>query len=177
LHAWLAALARFLFETISFDFAVIGFEALQPHLSGETLRLKSVPAARSVDYLLRIDRDLEWFPASATINSLYSMEAADSTTTLRCTCCETGFTSVCGYIRTKNEGCPFGMYYALIHTASHDPVVRISVSIGGWWKHDTFENRRALCVDINPVMPDTGVCRFKIPPTLHSATSNLSANG
>lgn len=28
--------------------------------------------------------------------------------------------------------------------------MRLSISIGDWWRHDTYENRFALCIDVTP---------------------------
>lgn len=28
--------------------------------------------------------------------------------------------------------------------------MRLSISVGEWWKHDTYENRHALCIDVTP---------------------------
>lgn len=55
-------------------------------------------------------------------------------------------TSVCGFI--SKFGRPYSVYYALIHNTGKDIFVRLSISVGEWWRHDTYENRYALCIDV-----------------------------
>ena len=78
----------------------------------------------------------------------YSLELANSTGRLKCSCCSAGMTSVCGFI-SKDER-PYSVYYALIHNTRKDVFVRLSISAGDWWRHDTYENRYALCIDVTP---------------------------
>lgn len=76
----------------------------------------------------------------------YSLELAPSTARLRCSCCTAGMTSVCGFISQWQR--PYSVYYALIHNTRKDVFVRLSISVGEWWRHDTYENRHALCIDV-----------------------------
>jgi hypothetical protein len=57
-------------------------------------------------------------------------------------------TSVCGFISLGER--PYSVYYALIHNSRKDIFVRISISVGDWWRHDSYENRHALCLDVTP---------------------------
>lgn len=171
--AWLAQLGRFVFEEVRFDLALIGFEALIPCVTGDLLQLTGVPADRPAGYLFRSENELEWFPPSAELKAKFSLEQDESEATLKCTCCDVGFTSVCGYIR--KAGIPYAMYYALIHNRADDPYVRISASVGEWWKHDTFEGRRALCVDVTPVGSER--LRLSIQPPSASPQQNVPQFG
>jgi hypothetical protein len=78
----------------------------------------------------------------------YSLELANSTARVNCTCCAEGMTSVCGFISKSEQ--PYSVYYALIHNNRKDTFVRLSISVGDWWRHDTYENRFALCIDVTP---------------------------
>lgn len=57
-------------------------------------------------------------------------------------------TSVSGFISKEER--PYSVYYALIHNTQKDIFVRLSISVGDWWRHDTYEDRYAVCVDITP---------------------------
>ena len=78
----------------------------------------------------------------------YTLELSNSTAQLRCSCCTVGMTSVCGFI-CKDER-PYSVYYALIHNTMKDIFVRLSVSVGDWWRHDTYKDRYAVCLDVTP---------------------------
>lgn len=78
----------------------------------------------------------------------YSLELANSTARVACSCCTAGMTSVCGFISKGKR--PYSVYYALIHNNRKDIFVRLSISVGDWWRHDTYDNRYALCIDVTP---------------------------
>lgn len=86
----------------------------------------------------------------------FSLELANSTARMKCSCCSAGMTSVCGFI-SKDER-PYSVYYALIHNTRKDVFVRLSISIGDWWRHDTYENRHAICLDVTPSRKEWRMC-------------------
>jgi hypothetical protein len=104
--------------------------------------------------------------------SQYSFELDESTATLTCSCCSAGLTSVCGFI--KKDDRPYCMYYALIHNNPNDVLLRLSVSIGEWWRHDTYENRHALCIDITPHGEN---CRMSVQDAAQSPQHNFAQFG
>lgn len=82
----------------------------------------------------------------------FSLELANSTARMRCSCCSAGMTSVCGFI-SKDER-PYSVYYALIHNTRKDVFVRLSISVGDWGRHDKYEDRYAICIDVTPGRQD-----------------------
>jgi hypothetical protein len=108
----------------------------------------------------------------------YSLELANSTTRLKCSCCSAGMTSVCGFI-SKGER-PYSVYYALIHNTRKDIFVRLSISIGDWWRHDSFENRYALCLDVTASGKDKGKNKdwhMTVLDAMHSPQQNFAKFG
>lgn len=102
----------------------------------------------------------------------YSLELANSTARLKCSCCAAGMTSVCGFI-SKGER-PYSVYYALIHNTRKDIFVRLSISIGDWWRHDTYENRYALCIDVTP---HDQHWRMSVQDSMYSPQQNFAKFG
>jgi hypothetical protein len=78
----------------------------------------------------------------------FSLELANTTARVNCSCCNSGMTSVCGFISRFDR--PYAVYYALIHNNRKDIFVRLSVSVGEWWRHESYENRHAMCMDVTP---------------------------
>lgn len=81
-------------------------------------------------------------------------------------------TSVCGFI-SRNDS-PYSVYYALIHNTSKDRFVRLSISIGDWWKHDSYRNRYAVCLDVTPAKK---TWRFRVVDPMYSPQQNLAKFG
>jgi hypothetical protein len=102
----------------------------------------------------------------------YSLDLANSTAQLNCSCCQVGMTSVCGFIRRNDQ--PYSVYYALIHNTRKDLFVRLSISVGDWWKHDSYENRYALCLDVTPRAKGW---RFSVLDPVYSPQQNLEKFG
>lgn len=102
----------------------------------------------------------------------YSLELSSSTAQVRCSCCNAGMTSVCGFI-SRNER-PYSVYYALIHNTRKDIFVRLSISIGDWWKHDSHANRYALCLDVTPHEQNW---RFSVLDPMYSPQQNFAKFG
>ena len=101
--------------------------------------------------------------------SVYSLELANSTARMKCSCCSAGMTSVCGFISKDNR--PYSVYYALIHNTRKDIFIRLSISIGDWWRHDTYENRYAVCIHVAPKEPKDKSWRMSIlDPHVFTAT-------
>jgi len=100
--------------------------------------------------------------------SPYSLELSNATAQVRCSCCNAGMTSVCGFISCNDR--PYSVYYALIHNTRKDIFVRLSISIGDWWKHDSYSNRFALCLDVTP---DQGEWRFSVLDPMYSPQQNF----
>lgn len=78
----------------------------------------------------------------------YNLELSDSTAHLRCSCCDAGMKSICGFVRKHSR--PYAMYYAALHENRADDFIRLSVSMGAGWENKDFTDRLALCVDITP---------------------------
>lgn len=102
----------------------------------------------------------------------YSLDLANSTAQLSCSCCRAGMTSICGFIR--RDGRPYSVYYALIHNTRKDIFVRLSVSVGDWWKHDSYQNRHALCLDVTPRAKSWN---FSVLSPVYSPQQNLEKFG
>src|SRR5215471_15813648 len=81
-------------------------------------------------------------------------------------------TSVCGFITRDDR--PYSVYYALIHNNRKDIFVRLSVSVGEWWNHKTYENRHALCLDVTPAKKN-----WRISPrdSIYSPQQNFAQFG
>jgi hypothetical protein len=103
---------------------------------------------------------------------VYSLELANSTAQLRCSCCHAGMTSVCGFISRHDR--PYSVYYALIHNTQKDIFVRLSISIGEWWKDGSYSNRVALCVDVTP---GRGKWQFSVLDPMYSPQQNFAKFG
>lgn len=112
------------------------------------------------------------FVSNGTSMSRYSLDLANSTAQLSCSCCHAGMTSVCGFIRRDDR--PYSVYYALIHNTPKDIFVRLSISIGDWWKHDSYENRHALCLDVTP---RANSWDFSVLDPVYSPQQNLDKFG
>lgn len=102
----------------------------------------------------------------------YSLELANSTARLKCSCCSVGMTSVCGFISRWER--PYSVYYALIHNTRKDVFVRLSISVGDWWKHESYEDRRALCLDVTPHGKSW---RMTMREAIHSPQQNFAKFG
>jgi len=102
----------------------------------------------------------------------YSLELARSTARLKCSCCTAGMTSVCGFISRWER--PYSVYYALIHNTQKDIFVRLSISVGDWWRHDTYEHRHALCIDVTP---DGKNWRMQVREAIDSPQRNFAKFG
>ena len=98
----------------------------------------------------------------------YSLELANSTSRLNCSCCTFGMTSVCGFI--SKDGRPYSVYYALIHNNRKDIFVRLSISVGEWWNHKSYENRYALCMDVTP---NRKTWRMSVRDAIYSPQQNF----
>lgn len=81
-------------------------------------------------------------------------------------------TSVCGFIRRGGQ--PYSVYYGLIHNSRKDLFVRLSISIGDWWRHDSYENRHALRLD---VIPQGKRWRFTVLDPVYSPQQNIDKFG
>jgi len=62
LDPWLAELGRFVFETVEFDLALVGWEVEFPSVSAESVKRGGVPSERYDGYLWRNGNGLEWHP-------------------------------------------------------------------------------------------------------------------
>lgn len=102
----------------------------------------------------------------------FSLELATSTARLKCSCCNAGMTSVCGFISRNDR--PYSVYYALIHNSRKDRFVRLSISVGEWWRHDTYENRHALCLDAT--LQDENL-RLSVRDPMHSPQQDFPKFG
>ena len=101
-----------------------------------------------------------------------SLELANSTARLKCSCCTAGMTSVCGFISRQDR--PYSVYYALIHNTRKDIFVRLSISVGEWWRHDRYENRHALCLDVMRVKEDV---RLTVRDPMYSPQEDFAKFG
>jgi hypothetical protein len=81
-------------------------------------------------------------------------------------------TSVCGFISRWDR--PYSVYYALIHNTRKDIFVRLSISVGDWWRHDTCENRHAACIDVTP---GSKRLRMTVLEPIHSPQQNFAKFG
>jgi len=101
----------------------------------------------------------------------YSLELANSTAWLRCSCCTAGTISVCGFVRQWER--PYSVYYALMHNSRQDIFARLSISVGEW-RHAGDETRFALCIEVTPRGEDWNM---SVLEPMHSPQQNLTAFG
>lgn len=79
---------------------------------------------------------------------------------------------MCGFISRGNR--PYSVYYALIHNTRKDVFVRVSISAGDWWRHDTYKNRYAICMDISP---SADKWRMSVLEPIYSPQQNFAKFG
>ena len=80
--------------------------------------------------------------------SKFSLELGPNVDEVTCSHCGKQLFSVCGFIAL--DGDAYSTYFALLHTAHHEIVVALTISIGKWWDDDALSERHWIAMTVRP---------------------------